>query len=114
MTLKRSGRSEHYLNGCKLQRLSQNGKFINFYVLPAFPQWTIQSQKYRKKLITYINHFIESLINYNFTIYKLNWSHQQFLQTNFLMETTTSWSYSNDKVGALSTTTRTDCNLAGD
>ena len=48
-------------------------KFINFHVLllPAFLQWTIQSQKFRKKLITYINHFIESLINYNFTIYKL-------------------------------------------
>ena len=60
-------------------------KFINFYELPAFSHWTIQSQKFRKKLITYINHFIQSLINYNFTIYKLNWSHQQFLQTNFLI-----------------------------
>ena len=90
MTLKRSGRSQHYLNGCKMQRLyesdqTQNGMFINFHVLPAFPQWTIQSRKFRKKLITYINHFIQSLINYNFTIYKLNWSHQQFLQTNFLI-----------------------------
>ena len=82
MTLKRSGRSEHYLNGCKLQRLYDQTmsqikmKCFQLYSFPCmrclhFLSGTIQSQNFRKKLITYINHFIESLINYNFTIYKL-------------------------------------------
>ena len=82
MTLKRSGRSEHYLNGCKLQRLYDQTmsqikmKCFQVNSFPCMPclhflSGTIQSQNFHKKLITYINHFIESLINYNFTIYKL-------------------------------------------